>query len=249
VLSDEQRRFFRKSGYLPLGRVSTPGTVRALKNEAARLVGDGGEPGTAPEDHLMRSAALGAAGHVRVALHLCHISDPFRAQALDAAVSGMVGSLFGEQPVALTSLLFNKPPAVGEALTLHQDLPYYPYLRDDDLITCWLALDETSADNGRVEYLPGTHVSRIAHRATGSQQALDIDPDLVDAPRAVGVSLAPGEAVLHHGLTVHRSAANTSGTTRMGLATLYVRSSAKVTREDFPYPLLVPTGQPTHEKG
>jgi phytanoyl-CoA hydroxylase len=180
-------------------------------------------------------------GHIRVALHLCHISDLFRVQALDARVMSMVRRIFGTEAVVLTSLLFNKPAQVGEAVNLHQDLPYYPYLGDDDLVTCWTALDDVDSGNGCLEYLPGSHRSRITHRRTGAQQRLKIEPADVDVARLVPMPLKAGEGVVHHGLTVHRSAANRSGRPRLGMATLYVRASAPVSLEDFPYPVLAPS--------
>lgn len=239
MLSNEQCRFFRMAGYLPVGQVSAQHEVATLKAEASRLLGtaEGSAPAAA-EDHLMRATTDG--GHVRVALHLCHISDAYRTQALHARVTSMLHRILGEDPVVLTSLLFNKPPKVGEALGLHQDLPYYPYLGNDDLVTCWMALDDADASNGCLEYLPGSHLTGIAHRHTGMQQALDIDPADVDVARLVQVPLKSGEGVLHHGLTVHRSAANHSGRPRMGLATLYARASAQVSVDDFPYAVLVP---------
>jgi ectoine hydroxylase-related dioxygenase (phytanoyl-CoA dioxygenase family) len=245
MLTSEQCRSFWAAGFLPVGRVSGPWEVASLKDEASRLIrtGDGLGP-EAPEDHLMRSAALGGeeAGrrHVRVALHLCHISNVFRAHAVESHVAAMVRALFDEEPVVLTSLLFNKPPEIGEALALHQDLPYYPYLRDDDLVTCWMALDDAGEANGCLEYLPGSHRARIPHRHTGAQQALDIDPADIDVEKLVRVPLMAGEAVLHHGLTVHRSGPNRSGLPRMGLATLYVRERANVSVDDFAYLVLVP---------
>lgn len=245
MLSENQRRFFRLNGYLPIGQVSVPAEVARLKREIARLVGESDDTTRAvlPEDHLMRSRNSGpdgTKGHVRVVLHLCHLNQVFRLHALKARVVATVRSIFDEEPVVLTSLLFNKPPGIGEALTLHQDLPYYPYLRDDDLVTCWTALDDVDRDNGCLEYLPGSHRTRNPHRQTGLQQALDIDPATVDMPTAVALPLNAGEAALHHGLTVHRSAANSSRRPRMGLAVLYVRMSANVTLADFPYPGLVP---------
>lgn len=194
---------------------------------------------------MMRAHAAGGDdvndGHVRVALHLCHISDLFCDHALNANLASMVRQIFGEYPVVLTSLLFNKPPQVGQALTLHQDLPYYPYLGDDDLVTCWMALNEVDSSNGCLEYLPASHRSRIPHRETGEQQTLEIDPDDIDMTRLVQVPLKPGEGVLHHGLTVHRSAANRSERPRMGVATLYVRASVPVRIDDFPYSALLPS--------
>jgi ectoine hydroxylase-related dioxygenase (phytanoyl-CoA dioxygenase family) len=102
-------------------------------------------------------------------------------------------------------------------------------------MTCWTAIDPTGTDNGCVEYLSGSHHERLPHRETGQQQALDIDPSAVDTSRVVPVLLAAGEAVIHHGLTAHRSAANASAKPRLGIATLYVREHVPVTRDDFPY--------------
>jgi ectoine hydroxylase-related dioxygenase (phytanoyl-CoA dioxygenase family) len=234
-LAPTRVRFFEVFGYLPIGQVSTPEEITELKREFARLTGTSGtdEP-AAPQDHLM----YGAGGYVRVGLHLCHLSEPFRAHALNPVVLGLMAQLFGEPAVVLTSLLFNKPPLVGEPLSWHQDLPYYPYLHDNQLITCWTALDAVDRGNGPVRYVPGSHRRRYPHRQTGGQQALDIAPALVDEARAVTVRLAPGEAVMHHGLTVHASGPNTSSRPRQGLATLYIPASATVTPDQFAYPVL-----------
>lgn len=237
-LTDQQRRSFAECGYLPVGRVSAPEHARMLKEIAGRLLGLDGAPPALPETHLLR--APGADPHVRVALHLCHMNPAFRLNATSARVAALVADLFGEPPAILTSLLFSKPAQVGMELRPHQDLPYYPYLGDQQLITCWTALDLVDAANGGVEYVPGSHHARLPHRQTGQQQALVLPDDLVDASTARTVPLAPGEAVLHHGLTVHRSAANSGDCPRMGLATLYIPASVTVRPDDFPYPPLTP---------
>lgn len=236
---DDQVRQFWRDGYLPVGLAATGRDLARLRGKAAKLVA---APGAAlPEDHVIWSdgdeSGAGGPGHARVALHVCHLSGVFRTYALKREVVSVVRSILAEQPVVLTSLLFHKPAKVGQALLLHQDLPYYPYLGKDDLVTCWTALDETGPDNGCVEYLPGSHRSRFPHgEAPG--QPLQIDAAQVDTSRLVSVPLKLGEAVMHHGLTVHRSAANRSGHRRLGLATLYIRSSVRVSPDDFPYPLL-----------
>ena len=233
MLTDTQRRSFWSSGYLPLGQVAAPHQARALRCEFENLTNPASP--AVPEDHLMRSPD---GGHIRVGLHLCHLSSLFRTLAIDPAVMDMIGRLFGEEPAALTSLVFNKPPRIGEELLAHQDLAYYPYLGADDLITCWIALDDVDLANGAVQYLPGTHRTPIAHERTGQQQALAINPASLDDDNAVSVALTSGEAVAHHGLTVHRSAPNTSSRPRLGAAILYIRASTTVSAADFPYPAL-----------
>lgn len=239
MLTDGQVRQFRRDGYIRVGPVASGRDLARLRAEAAQLVATAGTE--LPEDHVIRSDAdessAGGPGHVRVALHLCHLGRVFRAHALNREVVSAAHSILGEQPVVLTSLLFHKPAMVGQALLLHQDLPYYPYLGDDDLVTCWTALDETGPDNGCVEYLPGSHHARLPHgEAPG--QPLQIDAAQVATSRLVSMPLQLGEAVMHHGLTVHRSAANHSEHRRLGLATLYIRSSANIKPDDFPYPLI-----------
>lgn len=222
MIAADRRAFFARCGYLPLGRVAKPAEIVTLHHEATRFLT------TAPDDHLMRGD-----GHVRVGLHLCHRSEAFRAQAI--SVAPVAAALFGEPVKVLTNLLFNKPPEIGQALEFHQDLPYYPYLGENDLITCWLALDDTDESNGCIEYLSGSHHARVPHRITGAQQALNIESSQIDLGRLTPVILRAGEAVAHHGLTVHRSGANRSTRPRMGISTLYVPARVAISVEDAGY--------------
>jgi ectoine hydroxylase-related dioxygenase (phytanoyl-CoA dioxygenase family) len=236
VLTDEDRSTFWGLGYLRLGRVSEAARAVALKHELAAVLG--GDDHTIPAGHLMRADT--ADRHVRVVLHLCHINAMFCCHAMEPAVVEAVADLFDERPLVLTSLLFAKPPGVGQPLTAHQDLPYYPYLAQDDLITSWMALDAVGRENGAIEYVAGSHHQLVPHRETQGQQALDIDPETWSAAFDPPVCLQSGEAVVHHGLTVHRSGANTSLSPRLGLATLYVRPAVAGRAADLAYPLLDP---------
>jgi ectoine hydroxylase-related dioxygenase (phytanoyl-CoA dioxygenase family) len=240
-LTDEDRSTFWGLGYLRLGRVSEAARAVELKQELASILAH--DDRTVPADHVMRADTAGS--HVRVVLHLCHINEVFRSHAAEPAVVDAVAALFGEQPLVLTSLLFAKPPGVGQSLTAHQDLPYYPYLAHDDLITCWMALDPVGAQNGAVEYAPGSHRLAIPHRQTRGQQELDIDPDTWAGEFDAPVDLIPGEAVVHHGLTVHRSGPNHSSLPRLGLATLYVRRAVADRAPCLAYPLIDPSRRAT----
>lgn len=236
MLSADEKDRFEDKGFAALGPVFAAAALRELNLVAAELLGlDGAAPGL-PSDHLMRSQ--GTDRHVRVALHLCHRSDVFRAHALNPAVADAVATLLGREPAVLTSLLFNKPPQNGELLAPHQDLPYYPYLASSQLVTCWTALTDATEANGCVHYFEGSHRSPIAHRETGEQQALDIDVEALSGFADTAVPLSAGECSLHDGLTVHYSGSNHTGQARLGVAVLYVPSDAAVTLDDFPYPLL-----------
>ena len=49
-----------------------------------------------------------------------------------------------------------KPPGT-KAIGIHQDASYAGYLVPPVMLTCWLALHETTADAGPVEYVRGSH--------------------------------------------------------------------------------------------
>ena len=66
-----------------------------------------------------------------------------------------------------------KPPG-ARSLGMHQDGSYAGYLVPPEMITCWVALDDTRAQGGTIEYVRGSHqlaqgpaVARRVPRARG----------------------------------------------------------------------------------
>jgi len=50
-----------------------------------------------------------------------------------------------------------KPPGT-KSVTFHQDSAYFDFIEPaGELITCWIALDDTSKSAGTLEYIPGSH--------------------------------------------------------------------------------------------
>jgi phytanoyl-CoA hydroxylase len=81
-------------------------------------------------------------------------------------------------------------------------------------MTIWLALDEVDAENGCLRYVAGSH--RAGYRPHVLSQVLGFSQGICDYgpsdfAREVAVSLKPGDAVAHHGMTIHRADANMSG--------------------------------------
>jgi ectoine hydroxylase-related dioxygenase (phytanoyl-CoA dioxygenase family) len=82
-------------------------------------------------------------------------------------------------------------------------------------LTCWIALDDASAENGCLHYIPGSHnwdLLPITGLADGMEA---IEGVLSPAQReafenAVPMELAAGECVFHHPLAIHGSFANSS---------------------------------------
>ena len=123
-------------------------------------------------------------------------------------------SLVGEKCVAFEPEWFNKPPLSTKGTPPHQDNYYFCY-QPCHVVTIWLALDPVDDENACVRYVPGSHRLPTRPHARGgvlgfSQQISDYGP--ADAAREVPIHLQPGDAMAHHGNTIHLAGANRSAT-------------------------------------
>jgi phytanoyl-CoA hydroxylase len=120
-----------------------------------------------------------------------------------------------------------KPPGSGPPALWHQDgHPWADRLQGAPACTVWVALDDSSADNGCLRVIPGSHVlgSRPLIPATGFPNLFEVqtDPVLVDDARAVDLILAAGGACVHHPALIHGSGPNRSDRPRRALAVRYM---------------------------
>ena len=142
------------------------------------------------------------------------------------AILDAVEQLIGPDILVYTSTWFIKEPESPAIAAWHQDATYFG-LRPYEHVTAWLALTDATAENGCMEFLPGSYRrGQLPHRAgvvaasvNRAGQAVTIDVD--DAP-AVHAPLRAGELSLHHTLCLHRSQPNRSAGRRIGLAVSYV---------------------------
>lgn len=119
----------------------------------------------------------------------------------------------------------------------HQDAPFWPV----DVVwgaIVWCALDPTDASNGAVEFALGSHLdeqSPAVDLHTGAAQE-GTRGDLPDPRRfeVVCPTLAPGDAVIFHPRTLHRSGENTSGRVRRVWASTWLSADSRWNRDRAP---------------
>ena len=145
---------------------------------------------------------------------------------LDLA-DGLVPRLVGAAGVLVNSFLWAKPPLLGSEKPWHQDMAFAPASFDTEahtIVTVWIAVDDATEENGCLQFVPGSHRHGLFphtgddERAAGEpRRARAVEPH-VDPARvlpgsaAVSVPLSAGSAVAFDGLTLHRSAPNTTAT-------------------------------------
>lgn len=122
--------------------------------------------------------------------------------------------LVGESVVVESPEWFNKPPQTNHVTPPHQD-NYYFCLEPANVIAIWLALDEVDSENGCLRYVLGSHL--CGYRPHGKSNIVGFSQGITDYShedfvREVAICLQPGDAVAHHGMTIHRADANLSAT-------------------------------------
>ncbi len=123
-------------------------------------------------------------------------------------------TLIGEPSKTMQPEWFNKPPNTEHPTPPHQD-NYYFKLTPCNVASIWVAIDPIDEENGCLRYAPGSHVKGVRpHGRTDvlgfSQGITDYGPE--DEEREAPLRLNPGDALIHHGWTIHRADPNTSTT-------------------------------------
>ncbi|MBC7946899.1 MAG: phytanoyl-CoA dioxygenase family protein [Chitinophagaceae bacterium] len=124
--------------------------------------------------------------------------------------------LLGDSPVRFWhDQLFWKPAKQGGVVAWHQDYSYWTRTKPVAHITCWCALDDSTIENGCLQYIPGSHRWGLLPKPVIAGDLQGIRNDLTadqqkqfDHPQFAEVKA--GEAIFHHSLTLHGSGTNTS---------------------------------------
>ena len=145
--------------------------------------------------------------------------------------------------------LFCKPPRHGGVVAWHQDYSYWTRTRPMQHLTCWIGLDNSTRDNGCLQYIPGSHhwdllpITGLAGDMTAIRDVLsDEQWDQLNNP--VAIELQRGECAFHHPLLVHGSFENSTNQPRRATV---INMFADGVMSDSDEPLL--GGVPVFAKG
>lgn len=114
--------------------------------------------------------------------------------------------------------LFCKPAHHGGVVAWHQDYSYWTRTKPMAHLTCWIALDDSTRDNGCLYYVPGSHkwnLLPVTGLAGDMNEIMTVlDEEQKEAFRPVPIEIKRGQCSFHHPLTVHGSYENRSGRPR-----------------------------------
>jgi ectoine hydroxylase-related dioxygenase (phytanoyl-CoA dioxygenase family) len=232
-LSEDQIARFHEDGFVMVDGLIDDATADALRLRYERLFRGEFETGVQPDEVNWRE---GESDPTR-ARQICNGWKADRTVAstvLRADIGRAIATLAGwpGTRVMIDNVIW-KPPA-AKSFGFHQDNAYLEWFEPQELLSCWIALDDTTADGGTMEVVRGSH--RWAHsKPEGEFHAPEdyrqfvrlaakregIEPDIVP------IVVHKGGGSFHHGWTWHGSDANRSSHPRRSLVIHAMSSEAR----------------------
>ncbi|MBW2282112.1 MAG: phytanoyl-CoA dioxygenase family protein, partial [Deltaproteobacteria bacterium] len=123
----------------------------------------------------------------------------------------LVGGVLGpDVDCFLSQFIFKLPGALGQPW--HQDAFYFPFDREPQ-VGAWLALTETTPENGPLWVLPRSHTEPLHQAVRDTREHANMAyVEIVDhdTRAAVPVLLDPGDLIVFHSHLFHKSSDNTA---------------------------------------
>jgi phytanoyl-CoA hydroxylase len=135
----------------------------------------------------------------------------------EPAIRPLLARLLGEMPVLVTAhhnSLMSKMPRTSTETRWHRDRRYWHY-RDNRLLSVWLALGEENADNGVLEFIPGSHRRSFPPEAFDERDYFRNEWAAKEA--TASFTLNKGDLLLFHCELLHRAGPNRSDAPKLSL--------------------------------
>jgi ectoine hydroxylase-related dioxygenase (phytanoyl-CoA dioxygenase family) len=213
---------YRSDGYLVIESVLNAAEIDGLRREVERLtamIAAQPEAWGDTVDWDGNRPAASASTAIKRLEPLIDLSQAFADLARDPRVTGPVQALFGDSVELFEDKLNMKLPG-GSGFQWHQDWSCCWRAHTDELITCFVSLDDATEQNGALQVIPGSHRSRecLPFRAGGE---FDVDPAFVDESAAVTPRLRAGDMIVFDSYLLHYSDRNRSDLPRRTIIYTY----------------------------
>ncbi|MGH3487454.1 MAG: phytanoyl-CoA dioxygenase family protein [Actinopolymorphaceae bacterium] len=214
-------RYF-EDGYLVSRSVLESARVEVLREEARRVLDLCTRESMryAPRieweiDHLAETDQTGMRGVIRKLEPVSDLSPMFADLARDPVVTTPAIRIFGEAVELFEDKLNLKLPG-GSPYPWHQDWSCCWRAHTDELVTCFVYLDDADETNGCLQVVPGSHRGKPTHpfKAGGH---FEVDPGVVPQDQIRPVPLRAGDMIAFDPYLLHYSDLNRSREPRMAI--------------------------------
>ena len=235
-LSDEQVRQFDEQGFLAGIPILSPDQVELLRQELAEFQ----QPTHDGHEYWYEYHANEATDADTVLFHALgawRIGRGFHDLLWHPAFTVPASQLLQGAVRFWHDQLFFKPAHHGGVVAWHQDYSYWTRTQPMAHLTCWIALDDATAENGCVNYVPGSHhwdllpITGLAGDMHSIREVLS-EEQWRQFERPVAAELKAGECVFHHPLMVHGSHENRTDRPRRATVINVIRDGVRSASND-----------------
>jgi ectoine hydroxylase-related dioxygenase (phytanoyl-CoA dioxygenase family) len=233
TLTAEQIEQFSEDGFLIAEKLIDEETVEALRSRFERLFRGEFETGITPDEVNWQEGESDPS----LTRQICNGWKADRAiarvvlrQDLGHAIAQLGG--WPGARIMVDNVLW-KPPDT-RPLGHHQDSAYLSWYTPSDLLSCWIALDDTTADGGTIEFVRGSHKWHHSEPEGEFHGPADYRKQMLAAaekegvePEIVYVEVPRGGGSFHHGWTWHGSGHNRATRPRRSLVLHAMRSDTR----------------------
>jgi len=209
--ASELRQRYERDGYVAPVRVISSEEASDIRD---RLEAYLGSAGCNPKDDTLLQFKV----HMAFAWADALIRNPVVLDAVEAII--------GPDILVWNTAVLLKQPNTSDFVSWHQDALYWRN-HPDHVVGAWIAIANSTPENGCVRVIPGSHKWGIlAHADTFAGDNMLSRGQHISVPfdetSATDMALQAGEMSLHHTHTVHSSFPNRSDGPRIGLVVTYM---------------------------
>lgn len=241
MLTQEQRQSYEEQGFIVLDRFfgaeeidRIRGHIDELDAQSERALRENGAAGISRPNQINFTAKL----------NFMHPElQQFVAQRkfvdLTTAILGPDIRLYWDQSVY-------KRPEADRDFPWHQDNGYVP-TEPVHYLTCWLALEDATIENGCIWVQPGSHKQGFVEHFRSDIGLVCYDGEETGIP----VELKKGSMVAFHSLLFHRSTPNRSQSTRKAYVIQYSVDGARNPDKGYVFlngPVIARDGKPVYDR-
>ncbi len=238
TVTQAQVDFFRQNGYLVVEDVLSPAEIGGLRQETVHICR--GERGTVTglpafsptetDDEVIQKT---------LCIHFPHkVSDVMYDTLGQPGIVQVLTHLIGPNVKCMQSMLFIKSSGQpGQAW--HQDEAFIP-TRDRSLTAAWMALEDSTPENGCLWVIPGSHRPGVIYPTREhDDERYDCAVEAFDFPYTdedgILVPMKAGSIVFFNGYLLHRSLPNYSpGGFRRALVNHYMSAESLLPWGSYP---------------
>jgi ectoine hydroxylase-related dioxygenase (phytanoyl-CoA dioxygenase family) len=215
-VSDDEVAAFRRDGYVHLRAVMSDDEMDAIEAVYDRFLRGEievtgkdlndmttGEHGTDPSRYAVVNVMLPRRYH-----------PAWQGNLFERRAQSIADQLCGPgMTIDFDQLLAKSPGREDAVFHWHQDQAYWIDTDDRRTATCWLAVDDSTIENGCMQFLPGSHTEPVRpHRPLHADRSAShtLVTDLRAADVMVPVPIRRGDITVHNEGVLHGSGGNTS---------------------------------------